>query len=355
MPASDEQVRELYQKERAEERERVVSPGAIGTASPTRPPGPPPQRDVAHAHESVSNRAAKETAEPSLGTRGTADDEETIEMALPASAPTGAPEIAPAEMEESLLLDAYWASFGNAETRAVMRAPRVREGLLELVIDEDDRVEVGVTDRYPWRCIASLRITAADGSRWIGTAWFASPRVMLTAGHCVYIHDRGGWVRQIEVIPGRRGSERPNGACIATNFRSVRGWTEDADRDFDYGAILLPEDCTLGEELGWFGLEVREDNAFTNLTINISGYPGDKPSGTQWFHANVVTDVRQHFVTYEVDTAGGQSGAPVWVFKPGSGRFGVGIHTNGSLSGNSATRITDDVFDNITAWREEAP
>jgi V8-like Glu-specific endopeptidase len=258
-------------------------------------------------------------------------------------------------MEEGLLLDAYWASFGNAETRAAMRAPAVRDGLLEVVIADDDRVEVGNTDDYPWRCIASLRITAADGSRWIGTAWFVSPRVMLTAAHCVYIHERGGWVRQIEVIPGRRGSERPHGSCIATEFRSVRGWTEDSDRDFDYAAILLPEDCPLGEELGWFGLEVRQDSEFADLTINLSGYPGDKPTGTQWFHSNVVTDVDEYVVTYRADTAGGQSGAPVWVWKPSTGRFGVGIHTNGSLAGNSATRITEEVFDNITTWREEAP
>lgn len=355
MTASKEQVRELYQRERAEEREKAISLGAVGTPSPTRPPGPRPQRVIAHGHESTSNRATRETAEPSVGSKGAPDDEQTIEMALPAPAPAGTPETAPAEMEESLLLDAYWASFGNAETRAAMRAPRVREGIMEVVIDEDDRVEVGNTDDYPWRCIASLLITAADGSRWIGTAWFVSPRVMLTAGHCVYIHDRGGWVRQIEVIPGRHGSERPNGSCTASEFRSVRGWTDDGDRDFDYAAILLPEDCDLGEELGWFGLEVREDAEFTDLTINISGYPGDKPAGTQWFHSNVVTGVDEHFVTYQVDTAGGQSGAPVWVWKPGTGRFGVGIHTNGSLAGNSATRITDEVFDNITAWREEAP
>ena len=229
---------------------------------------------------------------------------------------------------EEMLLDAYWANFGNAETRAALRNPTVREGLLEVVIGLDDRVEVGNTDHYPWRCIASLLITAADSSNWIGTAWLVSPRLMLTAGHCVYIHDRGGWVRQIEVIPGRRGSERPHSSCIATDFRSVRGWTENAERDFDYAAILLPENCRLGDQLGWFGFEMRDDDQFNNLTVNISGYPGDKPAGTQWFHSNVATGLDERVITYEIDTAGGQSGAPVWVFKPGSGRYGVGILSN---------------------------
>ncbi len=42
-----------------------------------------------------------------------------------------------------------------------------------------------------------LLITAADGSQWIGTAWFVSPRTLATAAHCVYITGSG--------IPGRDG------------------------------------------------------------------------------------------------------------------------------------------------------
>jgi V8-like Glu-specific endopeptidase len=170
-------------------------------------------------------------------------------MALPAAIKESTQE-STSVIDEELLLDAYWASFGNAETRAAMRSPQIRDGLLEVVIGDDDRVEISKTDQYPWRSIASLLITAADGSHWIGTAWLVSPRLMLTAGHCVYIHDRGGWVRQIEVIPGRHGSERPNGSCTVTDFRSVQGWTQDANRNFDYAALLLPEDCRLGDRLG---------------------------------------------------------------------------------------------------------
>ena len=44
---------------------------------------------------------------------------------------------------------------------------------------------------YPWRVHASLLITAADGSNWIGTGWFVSPRVLVTAGHCVFIKGSG--------------------------------------------------------------------------------------------------------------------------------------------------------------------
>ena len=55
-----------------------------------------------------------------------------------------------------------------------------------------------------------------------------------------------------------------------------------------------------------------------------------------------------------IDTFGGQSGAPVFRLIAGNPiREVVGIHTNGSLRGNSATRITGEVFDNLKAWKDE--
>lgn len=131
-----------------------------------------------------------------------------------------------------------------------------------------------------------MLITAGDGSRWIGTGWLISPRTLITAGHVVYIHSRGGWVRSIDVIAGRNGANRPFGTCRSTAFRSVLGWVSGRKRDYDYGAIILPGSCPVGSRVGWFG-------------------------------------------------------------------FAVGIHTNGSLSGNSATRINGPVFNNLTTWRQE--
>lgn len=251
--------------------------------------------------------------------------------------------------QEAQLLDAYWASFGDPGIRAFA------SNITEVVIGSDDRVEVGPTDRYPWRAIASLLLTAADGTNWIGTGWMVSPRLMLTAGHCVFMSDHGGWCRQIEVIPGRKGGTRPYESCIATDYRSVSGWTRDGNRIYDYAAILLPESCRYGERVGWFGYQNYSDDQIENRRINISGYPGDKPSGTQWFHSNGLTDVDDDVLEYEADTAGGQSGAPVWVKNSDGSRYGVGIHTNGSLAGNSATRINAGVLENINNWRALVP
>jgi glutamyl endopeptidase len=226
--------------------------------------------------------------------------------------------------------------------------------LPETVHGPDDRVQITTTGQYPWRAIASLLITAHDNSTWIGTAWFISPRTLITAGHCVFIKDSGvpgrdGWVKKINVMPGRNGNTLPYGSVTSTVFKSVNGWTEDGDENFDYGAIVLP--TPLGETVGVFGIGVYPDDELENLAINISGYPGDKPSGTQWFDARVVAQVNARKVYYDIDTAGGQSGAPVVRILDGN-RIGIAVHAYGGATSNSGTRINAEVHQRMKSWME---
>jgi V8-like Glu-specific endopeptidase len=224
---------------------------------------------------------------------------------------------------------------------------------LEVIIGEDDRVQITNTRAFPWRAICSLRIRAGNGTSWIGTGWLVAPRTVITAGHCVFMRDQGGWARSIEVIPGKDGAEMPFGSVVATRFASVVGWKRDGDREYDYGTILLPAGQALGARVGHFGFADYDDAALGGAQLNLSGYPGDKGMGaTQWWHARKTKSVSARVIEYEIDTVGGQSGAPVWRVV-GSARHAVGIHTNGLASGNSATRIQANVYDNITAWARE--
>jgi glutamyl endopeptidase len=222
----------------------------------------------------------------------------------------------------------------------------------ETVHGFDDRIQIADTSIYPWRAYASLLITAADSSQYIGTGWFIGPRTLATAGHCVFIHAPGtpahGWVRSIQVLPGRNGSALPFGSATSTDFRSVGGWTNSQDENYDYGAIILPTE--LGNTVGWFGFGVWPDNELLATTANISGYPGDKPSGTQWFHARRVDSVQPMKVYYDIDTAGGQSGSAVFRLVDG-GRYAVAIHAYGGPTTNSGTRISRPVYDNLLAWK----
>ena len=117
---------------------------------------------------------------------------------------------------------------------------------LEAVIGTDERVMIANTSQYPWRLNASLLITAADNSQWIGTGWFISARTLVTAGHCVFVKHsdvpgRNGWVRKVQVMPGRNGTELPFGGITATEFWTVQGWGDQGLENYDYGAIILPQ------------------------------------------------------------------------------------------------------------------
>lgn len=222
----------------------------------------------------------------------------------------------------------------------------------ETVHGEDDRVQIQGTSKYPWRAHASLRVTAADDSMWIGTGWFVGPRLLVTAGHVVHIKGSGvegrdGWVKRMVVMPGRNGADEPYGHTTSSRFWSVRGWTDGPDQNYDYGAIVLDE--PLGARTGWFGFGSFND--LSGVRANVSGYPGDKPSGTQWYASRVIDSFNDRKVYYDIDTFGGQSGSAAYRIKDGH-RYGIAIHAYGGAQVNSGTRINKPVFDNIKAWKD---
>ncbi len=243
------------------------------------------------------------------------------------------------------LLDAFYASYSSL-------IPEAKAQMTEVIIGADNRVRINPTTSYPWRAICALKITAQNGTRWIGTGWLISPRTVITAGHCVYMHDQGGWARSIEVIPAMNDAIRPYQSGVSANLRSVTGWTQSKNRENDYGAIILPANYRPGDQGGYFGYGVKDNAYLMSSILNISGYPGDKGGNQQWFMAMKPKALSSRVITYDIDTMGGQSGAPVWV-KVGDARTCVGIHTNGHTSGNSATRIVTEVFNNLQAWKSQ--
>ena len=218
----------------------------------------------------------------------------------------------------------------------------------ESVCGRDDRVQVNNTTSVPWRWICKLIITFPNGAGGGCTGWFIGPKTVMTAGHCIYSRGNGGWARQIEVIPGMRGATRPYGSMVGTSFRSVTGWTQNSDPNYDYGCIILPSP-SLGNRVGYFGFAALTNSSLQNLLANNSGYPGDKPFGTQWFNAGRITNVTSRKIYYMLDTYGGQSGSPTWRYQSGQ-RHAVGIHAYGGCP-NSSTRITTAVYNNMLAWR----
>lgn len=204
------------------------------------------------------------------------------------------------------------------------------------------------TTAYPWRTIAYLDILTVDPdgteAHWRGTAFLVSPRTFITAGHNVYLHDHGGWARSIEVHPGRNASGSPFGSIVAHEFFSTDGWVNGRSSDFDYGAIILDQD--LGSKLGYFGLLSPSDPDLAANELSLAGYPntsGEQVGGGGRSQA----ETNGMRVYYDIPTAIGQSGAPVWF--NGIPRA-IAVHAYDSGSFNSAVRMNDDVLPRISGW-----
>lgn len=227
---------------------------------------------------------------------------------------------------------------------------------LELVIGTDERIRITDTTSFPFRATAFLLITAADNSQWIGTGWFISPRVLITAGHCVNIQNssiaaRNGWVKQVQVMPGRDAGIIPYGGITSTEFWSVAGWGSGGLEICDYGAIILPK--PFDKELGFIGYGSYPDHELLGAIANLQGYPTDrKPDGSLWYDKREISSVNADKVYYAADTAGGQSGAGVYIIKDGK-RIAVAIHAYGGTTANSGTRISPLVYGNLEQWKSK--
>jgi V8-like Glu-specific endopeptidase len=266
--------------------------------------------------------------------------------------PGGAGSSAP-EVSRSLKLLAAKGKAGP------LRGAAVRAGIETIIGPTDDRVRVLDTELAPWRMICALRMRGQSGAGAIGTGWFVGPRTLLTAGHCVYSTQFfGGWASSIEVSPGRSGAAFPYRTVRSTRFSSVNRWVQSQDPDFDIGCIHLDE--PFGNEVGWFGVGALAPDELEGYLVNVSGYPGDRGGGTeQYHHKNRILRVTERRLFYDVDTFGGQSGAPVWIHETDTAPpLAVGIHAYGvgaavdGLEANSAPRIIPEVLEQFRTWVE---
>jgi glutamyl endopeptidase len=249
----------------------------------------------------------------------------------------------------SLLREAAEKPAGESAGEEVAALVEEAAAVLEVIIGTDDRVRIQKTTDVPWRRLCALRITFPTGATYRGTGFLIGPRAVATAGHCVYLHTQGGWARKIEVIPGANGAQKPYGQVEATMFRSVTGWVNSRKPESDYGCVVLPPGAFGGRNLGSFGFAAFDNDVILAQPAVLGGYPGDKPFAELWGMSRRIKAVSTKTLAYDIDTMGGQSGAPVYIKRNGQ-RYVIGIHNYGAGSGNSATRVTREVYDRLLAW-----
>lgn len=223
--------------------------------------------------------------------------------------------------------------------------------------DSDRRTAVEHADKSaPWRMICSLNIFGQDDNEIIGTGWIAGPRLIITAGHCLYHPSLGGWAKRIEIRPGNTPLNENADCYISQQFAITEQWHEGSDENFDYGAIFLEQD--ISSHYGHFSIMAMSDSDLADRKVNISGYPASYYGDTQMHHQNRIKSVSERKLYYDVDTGGGQSGSPVWVYEGdvATDPVVIGVHAYGGGSygidiANSGVRVVADMAKLIEVWR----
>jgi V8-like Glu-specific endopeptidase len=218
------------------------------------------------------------------------------------------------------------------------------------VIGEDNRIRVTATNSYPWSAIVKLYMTWGSDV-YIGSGVMIDKNHVLTAGHCVYSHSRGGWADSVKIVPGADNGFEPFGHAWAINMRSYSSWITNAEQEHDFAVITLDRD--IGLQTGWMELytTLPSSSTYTGV-LNTAGYPVDLDYGENMYWASDNGDLANEYIHwYFLDIEGGQSGSPVWIY---DGTYGyvlsIVAYSRLDLDINYGPRINRNKRDCINNW-----
>lgn len=219
----------------------------------------------------------------------------------------------------------------------------VTSGPSKSIIGVDNRTQVMDTTKNPYQSIVSL-VQTYGSSQYVCTGTVIAKNKVITAAHCLYDAQKGGYPDKVTLAPGRNNDKLPFGEFEATYAYVPSQWSNYSNTNYDI-AILDVAQNDSGQDIGDVvqQQQLEMTSNFINKDITITGYPGDKMQTygiTQWTHRDLVKSQSGNKFSYDVDTMGGQSGSAV--FNNATGKI-IGIHTNGGYT-NSATQINSEIY-----------
>ncbi|HZY67065.1 MAG TPA: trypsin-like serine protease, partial [Devosia sp.] len=94
------------------------------------------------------------------------------------------------------------ASEGMRAILEQQTAPSETASTDRVTVDADDRQQITDASGYPERVVGWLWSQAQDDSWSTCSATLIGPYTVVTAAHCVYVHEKNGWIKQLQFLPG---------------------------------------------------------------------------------------------------------------------------------------------------------
>lgn len=163
-----------------------------------------------------------------------------------------------------------------------------------------------------------------------GSGIMVGPSTLLTAAHCVYQPDYGGYADLVSVAPARNGSSCPYGKSRATKLSIPDSFKSKDIAQNDIAVINIAS--PLGNQSGYLACKVVSPDVLTGYytTVEMNGYPesghqtleGVTTLGEMWGMGGAITYVNGKLLRHLHDTIPGHSGSGL-VY---ASQYVIGVH-----------------------------
>jgi V8-like Glu-specific endopeptidase len=142
------------------------------------------------------------------------------------------------------------------------------------------RTEITDPAAFPYRTNGRLFGVDAFGEEYSCSATAVSSQnhsVVMTAGHCVFLEETGGWARALLFVPGYLNGSAPYGEWPAPEMLAPPGWLQLQTPSYDVAALVTspnPDGVRLEELVGGRGIAW---NVARKLQFDSFGYPAAPP------------------------------------------------------------------------------
>lgn len=188
---------------------------------------------------------------------------------------------------------------------------------------------------WPFAPTGKLFFSSVSGAQFSCTASVIKPRLILTAGHCVYDAKNKQWYQNFKFIPAYHNGSAPYGTWYAQWISTTNNWFNGGGSLPNRGdyALLEIQDNYLGQKIGSItGHYGYRTSALSPNHVTMLGYPAALDSGN-WMHrvdSQSFKSTLLNTVEYGTDMAQGSSGGP-WVENFGLKSLGQSV-TSGEMN-----------------------